>query len=126
MRGFSATLIFLVLLSIGCSSTNQQDIIVVKSSGYGYSADNPVYCGGGINGERKYLSKLRGPQGQWVKLTRLSDCCHFEIPGNHPRKTGHLSRWTVRYAGMTQPFIIYLNAFQKEPVHAPSGFALAN
>ena len=126
MKRFSATLIFLMLLFTACSSMNQQDIVVVKSSGYGYSADNPVYCSGGINGERKYLSKLRGPQGQWVKLTRLSDCCHFEIPGRHPRKVGHLSRWKVQYAGMAQPVIIYLNSFQKEPVHAPDGFALAN
>ena len=126
MKGLSVTLVFLVLLSVGCSSTNQQDIVVVKFFGYGYSADNPVYCGGGINGERNYLSKLRGPQGQWVKLTRLSDCCHFEMPGKHPGKTGHLSRWKVQYAGMTRLVIIYLNAFQKEPVHAPNGFALAN
>jgi len=126
LRKFCGALACLVLLSICCSTMNQQDIVVIKSSGYGYSADNPVYCGGGINGERRYLSKLRGPQGQWVRFTRLSDCCPFEMPGKHPRKIGHLSRWNVRYAGMGKPVVIYLNGFQKQPVHAPEGFAFAN
>jgi len=34
--------------------------------GYGLSLENPVRCGGGPAGERKYLSKLRCPNGQKV------------------------------------------------------------
>ena len=42
----------------------------IAGGGYGLSLENPVRCGGGPAGERKYLSKLRCPNGQKVEFSR--------------------------------------------------------
>jgi hypothetical protein len=117
-----SVLALVLVLSLSCTSVNQHQAIPTEVSHYGFSADNPIYCGDGLEGEKKYISKLRGPQGQWVKATPLVECCYFDLPNG---QTGHISRWEVRYAGMLEPVIIYLNSFQTEPVYPPVGFAMA-
>ncbi|MBU1320077.1 MAG: hypothetical protein KKH67_12895 [candidate division Zixibacteria bacterium] len=127
MRGSLLLLTMLAFLVVGCSSTQQShDIIIVKDSGYGYSADNPINCGGGINGERKYIAKLRGPEGQRIRADRLANCCHFKLPGKSFKKSGFISRYEVHYDGISQPVVIYLNGFLRAPVRAPGGFAIAD
>lgn len=121
MRPLSV-LALVLILSVSCTSVNLHHAIPTEISHYGFSADSPIYCGDGLEGERKYVSKLRGPQGQWVKATPLLECCSFDLPNG---QAGHISRWEVRYAGMQKPVIIYLNSFQTEPVYPPIGFAMA-
>lgn len=43
---------------------------LIGGRGYGLSAVNPVQCGGGPQGEREYLEKLRCPNKQEVKYKR--------------------------------------------------------
>ena len=125
MRKELAFFFVVLLLMVSCSSMNQQSVRTAMDPSYGYSPDNPIYCGKSLIGEKEYLSRLRGPQGQWVKLTRLPACCHFKLPGGSDGETGHISRWEVHYAGMPQPVILYLNSFGRQSVRAPDGFALA-
>lgn len=112
----------MMLLLVGCSVNTTHDLVIVKSTGYGYSVDKPIACGGGIDGEMKYLTNLRGPEGQLVNYTRLPDCCYFRI---YPSGNGYLSRWELNYEGLTQPIVLYINTFVKAPIRAPDGFALA-
>ncbi len=112
----------LLLIFAGCSSNVMNDVVIVKSSGYGYSADSPVACGRGIDGEMEYLSKLRGPDGQQVHCVRMQDCCPFRI---FPSGEGYLSRWELSYEGISKPVILYINTFVRAPVRAPNGFAFA-
>jgi len=39
-------------------------------NGYGLCLENPVLCGGGPEGERRYLKKLRCPDGHSVRFNR--------------------------------------------------------
>lgn len=127
MRRSLVLLMMVALLVVGCSSTQQShDIIIVKDSGYGYSADNPINCGGGINGERKYISRLRGPDGQRIRADRLTNCCYFKLPGKSMKKRGFISRYEIHYHGILEPVVIYLNGFVRAPVRAPGGFAIAH
>jgi hypothetical protein len=127
MRGTVILLSVLSFAFVGCTSHRQStDIIIVKDNGYGYSADKPINCGGGMKGERRYLSKLRGPQGQRVHAVRLTNCCYFKLPGKNWKKRGFISRYEIRYKGIRQPVVIYLNGFMRAPVRAPGGFAISN
>jgi len=127
MRGIVILLSILAFALVGCSSTQQgSGIIIVKDTGYGFSADKPINCGGGINGERRYLAQLRGPQGQRVHAERLTNCCHFKLPGKAWKKKGFISRYEIRYKGISQPVVLYLNGFLRAPVRAPGGFAISD
>jgi len=127
LKRFVAGLVLFGLLVCCNFQLSADDVIVVQSQEYGYSTDQPIYCGGGINGEKRYLSKLRGPEGQRCRFTRLSNCCHFKLPGIPVgKKRGHLSRYKVRYPGLETPVIVYLNSYKKEPLRAPDGFAIAD
>ena len=97
------------------------DVVIIKSSDYGYSPEKPVTCGRGIDGEMEYLSRLRGPDGQQVHCVRLQDCCPFRTT---PSGEGYLSRWELTYDGIPEPIILYINTFVRAPVRAPNGFAL--
>ena len=45
---------------------------------YGYTEDNPIMVGGGVDGpknERRYLNALAGPGGEVLRYERLGSCC---------------------------------------------------
>jgi hypothetical protein len=90
---------------------------------YGLIPENPVRVGGGPSGERAYLEALRGPQGEPVVSRRLGSCCEFETP-NGFGGMGMLDLYEVTYEGLDAPVRLYLDMYDEEEVHAPSGFFL--
>jgi hypothetical protein len=125
LRTITAFATLALLAVCGCSSIGHQDIILIKSSDYGYSPERAIACGGGSEGERKFLSRLRGPAGENVSVTQLPDCCHFRLPAETGNEQGHISRYELRWTGIGEPVIIYLNGFVRAPVRIPDGLAMA-
>ena len=92
-------------------------------SGYGYSEDDPIHVGGGVDGEHEYLQHLRGPQGQKVRYERRGSCCAFESEGS-PFGAGMLDVYIVSYEGLEEPVMLYLNMYDRKDPRAPEGFRL--
>ncbi|ATB44615.1 hypothetical protein [Corallococcus macrosporus] len=91
--------------------------------GYGYSSEDPIHVGGGVNGEHEYLEHLRGPQGQKVRYERRGSCCFFESPDS-PFGSGLLDVYDVTYDGLEAPVTLYLNMYERKDPRAPEGFRL--
>jgi hypothetical protein len=88
---------------------------------YGYSANNPIKTGGGPKGERAFLNRLAGPNGEPVRYQRLGSCCSFSTP-NGIMGGGLLDRYEVWIEGQPQPKILYLNMYDFEEPKIPKGF----
>lgn len=95
---------------------------VSTDSKYGYEPNsNTSIKVGKIGNEQAYLSALRGPNGEKVKFNRIGSCCKFEsktaIFGS-----GLLDQYEVKYKGLKEPVILYINSYDFETPKAPVGF----
>lgn len=95
---------------------------VSTDSKYGYEPNsNTSIKVGKIENEQAYLSALRGPNGEKVKFNRIGSCCKFEsktaIFGS-----GLLDQYEVKYKGLKEPVILYINSYDFETPKAPVGF----
>ena len=94
---------------------------------YGLTDANPIKVGrrhGGPKDEQLYLAALRGPEGQRVKAKRLGSCCHFETP-NAIGPGALLDKYEVKYRGIENPLVLYLNMYDYEQPVAPVGLKVA-
>ncbi|GHG89513.1 hypothetical protein [Comamonas sp. JC664] len=120
-------------LLVGCASSSAStrpaepapaaDATPAAPSGYGYSEEDPIHVGGGVDGELEYLEHLRGPQGQKVRYERRGSCCFFESKES-PFGSGMLDVYDVTYDGLGQPVTLYLNMYERKEPRAPEGFTL--
>ncbi|WP_426756263.1 hypothetical protein [Myxococcus sp. Y35] len=129
-------LLFLVpTLATGCASTAsstrpgeptptaEAPKAAPAPSGYGYSENDPIHVGGGVDGEYEYLEHLRGPEGQKVRYERRGSCCAFASE-NSPFGSGLLDVYDVIYDGLDKPVTLYLNMYDRKDPRAPEGFRL--
>jgi hypothetical protein len=93
----------------------------IAKDDYGYSEKNPIKTGGGPQGERAFLNRLAGPNGESVRYNRLGSCCSFSTP-NSPMGGGLLDRYEVLIEGQSQTKILYLNMYDFEKPKIPKGF----
>ncbi|MFH7004262.1 hypothetical protein [Flavobacterium bizetiae] len=88
----------ILLLFISCNNKQKQSEkeepveqdyfhITAQSSdeSYGFAESNPIKVGGSSEGigpknERRFLSALKGPNGETVRFYRQGSCCLFETP----------------------------------------------
>lgn len=99
---------------------------VAEAESYGYTEKNPVKVGGmasGASNELAFLNALRGPNGEKVRYERLGSCCSFKTKNALIGKTGLLDRYELRYPGIEQPVILYINAYDYEDPQCPQGFS---
>ena len=91
---------------------------------YGYSESNPVRVGrlnGGPRAAELFLSSLRGPEGQPIKFKRLGSCCFFETPNAWVGGEAPLDTYEVRYKGLKEPLILYVDMYDYEQPSVPVG-----
>jgi hypothetical protein len=93
----------------------------ISKDDYGYSEKNPIKTGGGPQGERAFLNRLAGPNGEAVRYRRLGSCCSFSTP-NSPMGGGLLDRYEVLIEGQSKTKILYLNMYDLEKPKIPKGF----
>jgi hypothetical protein len=80
---------------------------------YGTVPERPIRVGGGPAGERRFLSALRGPQGQAIVFQRLGSCCPFH---------GHLlDMYDIRYDSLPDAIVLYLDMYERDSPKAPLG-----
>jgi hypothetical protein len=117
------SLIILVVFLIfsACASTKKTN---VDADSYGYAQSNPIKTGKGPSGERAYLDRLTGPNGEKVKYERLGSCCPFKTKNGLLDNTGMLDKYEVTYEGLGKKVILYLNMYDEDKLMAPKGFIL--
>lgn len=91
---------------------------------YGFTEKNPIRVGGtSPANERRFLNSIFGPEGQKLTYERLGSCCHFKTP-NGMLDTGLLDMYEVKYEGLKEPVVIYIDMYDYAPLAAPKGFTL--
>ncbi|MFC6999950.1 hypothetical protein [Rufibacter roseus] len=95
---------------------------------YGYEEKNPIKVGGakqqeGPMNERRFLNALTGPNGEEISYYRIGSCCHFETP-NGLMGGGLLDMYSVTYEGLAEPIKLYINMYDSDTLHVPTGFKL--
>lgn len=98
-----------------------------KDKTYGYTEDNPVKVGGGMEGplhERRFLNALAGPNGEKVAYERLGSCCPFKTKNAVFGDSGMLDKYEITVEGSSKKIILYLNMYDSETLQVPVGFTL--
>lgn len=99
---------------------------ISKDKTYGYTKKNPIKVGGVNDGpinERRYLNALSGPNGETVHYQRQRSCCAFKTK-NGIMGSGLLDIYEIRYDGLEEPIILYINMYDYEELKAPVGFTI--
>lgn len=94
---------------------------------YGYTEDNPIKVGGGMEGplnEQRFLNALAGPNGEKVSYKRQGSCCPFKTQNAVFGDSGMLDMYEISIEGMFQKIILYLNMYDSETLQVPVGFTL--
>ena len=90
---------------------------------YGFAPGNPIKVGGsfqaGPGRARLYLSSLRGPAGQGMRVVRIGSTMA-------PDKQTILDLYEVSYSGLAAPVRLLVSQYQEEPLKAPQGFSCAS
>ena len=76
---------------------------------YGYTEDNPIKVGGGMEGplnEQRFLNALAGPNGEKVSYKRQGSCCPFKTPNAVFGDSGMLDMYEISIEGMSQKIIL--------------------
>lgn len=127
---YKLTMISLALLLLGTRVKGQEFyddgsmklFEVSTDNKYGYESNsNTSIKVGKIGNEQAYLSALRGPNGEKVKFNRIGSCCKFESK-SAIFGSGLLDKYEVKYKGLKEPVILYINGYDFETPKAPAGF----
>ncbi|WP_242667531.1 2-dehydro-3-deoxyphosphooctonate aldolase [Flavobacterium sp. AJR] len=99
---------------------------------YGFTESNPIKVGGrsesmGPKNERRFLSALKGPNGETVRFYREGSCCLFETPNVEKGMKGSLDTYKVYWEDMTDDTLrIYINMYDKDSLMIPVGLTSKN
>lgn len=99
---------------------------------YGFTESNPIKVGGrsesmGPKNERRFLSALKGPNGEIVRFYREGSCCLFETPNVEKGMKGLLDTYKVYWENMTDDTLrIYINMYDKDSLMIPVGLTSKN
>ena len=95
---------------------------IAGTNTYGFNAAAPIKTGGGPAAgpvrERQYLSVLRGPAGQGLRIARRGSTMS-------PDGQTILDVYEITYEGVTAPILLYLDEYHDGVLQAPQGFVCA-
>lgn len=99
---------------------------VSKDKTYGYTVENPIMVGnmdnaGPLN-ERRFLNALSGPNGEEISYYRIGSCCHFKTKNSAFGDVGMLDKYAVKYEGLKEEIILYINMYDSDALKIPVGF----
>jgi hypothetical protein len=93
---------------------------------YGFTQSNPIKVGSrlesmGPKNERRFLSALKGPNGETVRFYRQGSCCLFETPNVEKGFKGSLDIYKIYWEDIADTLKIYINMYDKDSLMIPSG-----
>lgn len=117
-------LLLVLAFSSGVSGQNTKDpLIVLKEvsddSKYGYKPKKNIKVGS-ISNEYVYVAQLTGPNGEQIQANRRGSCCAVKSK-NAPFGMASLDIWEIRYEGLEEPIVIYINGYDFDDPRCPVG-----
>jgi hypothetical protein len=99
-----------------------------KDKKYGYDKDYPIniFYRGTSNdtiNQKYYLNALAGPKGEKITYTKLENCCPFPSK-NTDTGAGFLDVYQLKWHGLKNPIILYLNIYERGQLMVPVGLGL--
>ena len=99
-----------------------------KDKKYGYDKDYPIniFYRGTKNdtiNQKYFLNALAGPKGEKIKYTKLENCCPFPTK-NSDMGAGFLDVYELKWEGLKNPIILYLNIYERGLLMVPAGLSL--
>jgi len=95
----------------------------IATGAYGLEPGDPIKVGGGPRDgparERAYLSALRGPAGEGLRVVRLGTTMGAD-------KETILDLYEITYAGLAAPLRLFLDEYHDAPTKAPQGLTCTN
>ena len=99
-----------------------------KDKKYGYDKDYPIniFYRGTKNdtiNQKYFLNALAGPKGEKITYTKLENCCPFPTK-NSDMGAGFLDVYKLKWEGLKNPIILYLNIYERGLLMVPAGLSL--
>ena len=99
---------------------------IAKDPEYGYSSEKAIRTGGpGSNKQKRYLNKLRGPNGELIQYKRTGRCGAYKY-ASAPFGQAIIDCYAVRYEGLEESVTLFVDLYREEALYAPNGFTFKN
>jgi hypothetical protein len=126
MRVLLSTLFLLLTFFSAQSQDNPIDerVIIKETStdkSYGFKPKTNIKVGS-VRNEYAFIAQLTGPNGEEVKANRLGSGWAVKSK-NAPLGKAQLDKWEIKYDGLDEPIIIYLNGYDYEEPKCPMGLS---
>lgn len=96
---------------------------------YGYQKDYPINLG--FDNERfgdrsvmYFFNALKGPNGEKISFIKIDNCCPFPT-SRSTMGGGILEIYEVKFEGVKNTAMLYINIFDKGKLECPKGFTIA-
>ncbi|MEQ1587867.1 MAG: hypothetical protein ABL895_18420, partial [Cyclobacteriaceae bacterium] len=86
---------------------------------YGFKPKTSIKVGS-VRNEYAYIAQLTGPNGEEIKANRVGSGWPVKS-NNAPLGKAQLDKWEIKYEGLVEPIIIYLNGYDYEQPKCPMG-----
>lgn len=95
---------------------------------YGYDKNYPINIFYGTTrnettNQQRFLNALAGPKGEKITYTKLESCCPFPSKRSD-MGAGLLDVYELKWDGLKNPVLLYLNIYEKGYLMVPTGLTL--
>lgn len=121
------SIFFLLSISLAVKSqdnTIDERIIIEEIStdkSYGFKPKTNIKVGS-VRNEYAFIAQLTGPNGEEITANRLGSGWDVKSK-NSPFGKAPLDKWEIKYDGLKEPIIIYLNGYDYEKPKCPVGLS---
>lgn len=118
---------FLLLIPFGAQSQDNEidERVILKEistdKGYGFKPKTNIKVGS-IRNEYAFIAQLTGPNGEEITARRLGSGWPVKSK-NSPFGKAQLDKWEIKYDGLDEPILIYLNGYDYELPKCPMGLS---
>ena len=88
---------------------------------YGFKPKTNIKVGS-VRNEYAFIAQLTGPNGEEITAKRLGSGWDVKSK-NSPFGKAPLDKWEIKYDGLKEPIIIYLNGYDYEKPKCPVGLS---
>jgi hypothetical protein len=119
-----------ILLSIAVSGKSQDRTIderviieeISTDKSYGFKPKTNIKVGS-IRNEYAFIAQLTGPNGEEITANRLGSGWDVKSKNALFGKKVPLDKWEIKYEGLEEPIIIYINGYDYEKPKCPVGLS---
>lgn len=119
-----------ILFSIVLSAKSQDDAIderviieeISTDKSYGFKPKTNIKVGS-VKNEYAFIAQLTGPNGEEIVANRVGSGWEVKSKNSPYGNKVPLDKWEIKYEGLVNPIIIYLNGYDYEKPKCPVGLS---